>query len=297
MDKGNHASFKENKENKDTHNEQEEAEIALEEEVDNENKNPPIDSPTSEIPGSEPDAGRVEGDVLQEAPSDEGADLTIRQVIKSESSLLIQNFTQLLESHIDKILNVFEQKLAYDATKQQQIDRLHAEVQQYRTDLIAKTNRPLVNGIIQLHGDIGKLAENLKTKTAEELKPERVVRAFAELQSDIEILLDQNGIVAFTEPSDNFEPKRQRAVRNVKTPEAHRTGTIAERLRPGFEQGADLIQKERVSVYVFDEEAVLPSAASQSKEEEHVNRVENAAPSNLPLESNAETPNDVEKNT
>jgi len=163
----------------------------------------------------------------------------------------IQHLEQILESGISQVLNAFEQKIAFDAAKQQQIDRLHAELQEYRTDLIAKTNRPLVNGLIRLHDNIGRLIEGLKSKPTEQLEPDRFFKAIGGIQDDIEILLDQNGIAAFTEPVETFQPRRQRAIKNIPTTDDKRVGKIAERLRPGFEQGDEIIQKERVSVYVL----------------------------------------------
>lgn len=164
----------------------------------------------------------------------------------------LRHFEDLLKSNTAQILNAFEQKLAYDATKQKQIDSLHAELQKHRTDLIARTNRPLVNGLISLYDDVGKLSENIRKKSIEEFDQERFFKAFESIKEDIEILLDQNGVISFREQGEKFDPKRQHAVRQVKTLENQLVGTVAERLRLGFEQGNDLIQKERVSVYIVD---------------------------------------------
>ena len=164
----------------------------------------------------------------------------------------LRHFEDLLESSTAQILNAFEQKLAYDATKQKQIDSLHAELQNHRTDLIARTNRPLVNGLICLYDDIGKLSENIRKKSVEGFDQERFFEAFDSIKEDIEILLNQNGVISFSEQGKKFDPKRQHAVRQVNTLDDQLVGTIAERLRLGFEQGNDLIQKERVSVYIVD---------------------------------------------
>ena len=173
-----------------------------------------------------------------------------------------QHFEQKLESGISQILNAFEQKIAFDASKQQQIDRLHAELQEYRTDLIAKTNRPLVNGLIRLHDDIGKLIEKLKSKSTEQVEPEKLFNTIGGIQEDIEILLDQNGVMAFQEPVDTFEPKRQRALKNVLTTEKEQVGKVAERVRVGFEQGDEIIKKEMVRVFVLDKTIVISQEES-----------------------------------
>ena len=169
----------------------------------------------------------------------------------SQVLLTVQGLEEKLASGFSQVLNAFEQKIAFDATKQQQIDRLHAELQTYRTDLIAKTNRPLVNGLIRLHDDIGRLIEGQKSKPIEQLEPEQLLKAIGGIQEDVEILLDQNGVSAFREPVETFEPRRQRTIKNVPTTDDERVGQIVERLRPGFEQGDEIIQKERVSVYVL----------------------------------------------
>ncbi|MEN8217146.1 MAG: nucleotide exchange factor GrpE [Pseudomonadota bacterium] len=172
---------------------------------------------------------------------------------------ILQNLEQKLESGISKMLNAFEQKIAFDAAKQQQIDRLHAEMQEYRTDMIAKTNRPLVNGLIRLHDDIGRLIEGLKPN--EQLEPDKLLKG---IQEDIEILLDQNGVATFREPVDTFQPRRQRALKNVSTTDEKMVGKVAERVRQGFEQGDEIIQKERVNVYVLDKTTINTETKEQT---------------------------------
>jgi len=167
----------------------------------------------------------------------------------------VQRVEQRLEAEMSQLFKVFEQKIAFDASKQQQIDRLHTELQQYRTDLIAKTNRPLVNGLIQLYGEIGQLITRLKSKPNDQLEPALFLKTITGIQEDIEILLDQNGITAFTEEQvDTLQPRRQRAIKNLPTTDDKQVGTVAERLMPGFEQGNEIIQKERVIVYVLDKQ-------------------------------------------
>ena len=178
---------------------------------------------------------------------------------------VVQHLEQILEAGISKVLNAFEQKMAFDATKQQQIDRLHTELQEYRTDLIAKTNRPLVNGLIRLHDDIGRLIEGLKSKPTEQLEPDMFFKAIDGIQDDIEILLDQNGIAAFIEPLETFQPRRQRTLKKVSTTDDKLVGQIAERLRPGFEQGTEIIQKERVNVYVLDKITINSQQENQEQ--------------------------------
>lgn len=148
------------------------------------------------------------------------------------------------------LLQQLRDKVTYDRFKEEQITRLHEELQAYKSDLVAKPARQLVQGLIRMHDDLGKMAAALRQKPAEELTPERFFQQFADFQDDLELLLGQNGVERFQAPGDAFDPRRQTAIRMVPADDPAQVGQIAERLRPGFEQGDALLQKERIAVYV-----------------------------------------------
>ena len=168
-------------------------------------------------------------------------------------------------SGFSRVLAQFEQKVAYDATKQQQIDRLHEELQQHKMDLIAKTSRPLLNGLIRLYNDTGRTVANLKKKPPENLDPEEFFKAIHAIQEDIEILLDQHDVTPFEVSEDVFQPKKQRKAKSIPTPQHELVGKVAERLSSGFERREEIVQKEKVSVYVLSEKT-QDAAGSQRPE-------------------------------
>src|SRR4029079_190655 len=133
---------------------------------------------------------------------------------------------------------------------EEQIDRLHEELQTYRSDLVGKTARQLLQGLIRLHDDLGRMATALRQKPPAELTAERFFQHFADFQDDIELLLGQHAVELFQAPGAAFDPRRQTALRTMPADDPAQVGQIAERLRPGFEQGEALLQKERVAVYV-----------------------------------------------
>ncbi len=163
---------------------------------------------------------------------------------------LVSRLQESTERGFAEILQVFQEKLAFDEFKEQQIARLHTEVQGYKTDLIAKATRPLVDGMIRFHGDVGKILEALRKQEPSTLTPERFFKVVEGLMEDVELLLQQSGIEAYREPGNIFVPQRQKAVRTVPTQDPSLPGCIAERLRPGFEQDVVILQKERVAVFV-----------------------------------------------
>ncbi len=151
---------------------------------------------------------------------------------------------------IAEILQEIRETAAVDRFREGQVDRLHAELQTYKNDLVSKQARLLIQGIVRLHDDLGRSVAALRQKPAEELTPETLFRQLADFQDDVELLLGQHGVERFEAPGEEFDPRRQTVARTVPTDDPGCAGRIAERVRPGFEQGEKILQKERVAVWV-----------------------------------------------
>lgn len=147
------------------------------------------------------------------------------------------------------LLREFRDKLALDRFKEEQITRLHDELQAYRNDLVHRSARQILQGLIRLHDDLGKVVGSLRQKPDEELTPERFFQQLDGFRDDLELLLGQHGVERFEVSAEQFDPRRQTALRTIPTGDSALVGRIAARLRPGFEQGETLLQKERVTVY------------------------------------------------
>ena len=162
----------------------------------------------------------------------------------------------LIETRIGRVLEVFENKLAYDQSKEVQVDRLHEELQGHRSDLVGRTIRPLVRDAIRLHDDIGKLVSALEGDSSGELSPEEFLRLLEGLQQDVELMLEHNGVEAYREEAGGrFDPGRQKILRTVASGERETEGIVAESVRPGFELGGQVVERERVTVYRFEPSA------------------------------------------
>lgn len=162
-----------------------------------------------------------------------------------------------------EVLQAFRDKIAYDEAKERQITRLHGELQEHRRDLVAKTKRPLIQGLVRLHDDLGKVVAALHRRPQEELTPERFFRAFEGFEDDLELLLAQHGVERFTMPGEAFDPCRQTALRTEIPDEPDLAGIVAARLRPGFAEGETVLQKERVAVYAAPRGSSRPPAEAK----------------------------------
>lgn len=164
-------------------------------------------------------------------------------------SSTVERLETAVAAGIAEILGEFRDKLALDRFKEDQVTKLHEELQAYKNDLISRASRQILQGVIRLHDDLGKVAASLRQKPAEELTPEKFFQQLEGFQDDVELLLGQHGVERFEVDGEEFDPRRQTALRTVPTDDPARVGRVAERLRPGFLQGETLVQKERVAVY------------------------------------------------
>jgi molecular chaperone GrpE len=150
---------------------------------------------------------------------------------------------ELLSQELAGLRAEFEGKIKYDSSRERMIDRLHAELQEYKSDLVLTALRPMALDLIALHDRIGKAAAPAgDTGARSQLLPEV-------LQSDIEDILYRYGFESFSEPGDRFDARRQRTARAVPTERPELVGTIAARVRKGFAYGERVVRPEMVDVY------------------------------------------------
>jgi molecular chaperone GrpE len=160
----------------------------------------------------------------------------------------------LLERRFDGLQAQFDREVRAEATREKVVDRLHAELQEYKQDLLLGVLRPVFVDLIQLHDDIGKMVDAQSESGAP--ADEAVGRLLAMMrgyQQAIEDILDRQGVVAYTLDDNTFDPRRQRAVSTVPTDDPALAKTIAGRLRKGFRTlaGDRLVRAEIVSVYAL----------------------------------------------
>lgn len=158
----------------------------------------------------------------------------------------------LIEVQAEQLANLrqaFDDKLAFDRHKEKQIDLLHRELQEHKRGLLAKAQRPLLNGMVRLHDSLGRVAEALCADAEEPLTHERTGEILQGFQEDVEILLEDQGIQLFRNVGPQFDPHRQTVVQGIPTDDETQNGRVARCVRPGFEQDGTVLQKERVEVF------------------------------------------------
>ena len=211
------------------------------------------------------------------ATASAASDPLARQVPEPESSLHVERLASLeaelvglretvaaSRKDVASLLKAFERRLAYDKGKDTQIDRLHAELQEHRRDLLARTLRPLLNSVVGLHNGMRRVLTSLAGRDPASLTPVRAMKVLEGFAQDVEELLEQHGVQRYHHPSDRFEPRRQRALDKTATSDPALVGQVATRIGPGFEHGSAILQKESVAVYVQQRPSVSKATRGAS---------------------------------
>jgi molecular chaperone GrpE len=153
-----------------------------------------------------------------------------------------------LAKKLDSLQTLFDREIRAEATREKVVDRLHAELQEYKQDMLLNVLRPVFVDLIQLHDDIGKM---VAAHAESEGDVRRLADTMAGFQQGIEDILYRQGVEPFTVDGAAFDPKRQRAVATVSTEDPAENKSIAVRHRKGFAAGEKIIRPEIVSVYAM----------------------------------------------
>jgi molecular chaperone GrpE len=152
------------------------------------------------------------------------------------------------EKRLEALQSLFEREVRAEANREKIVDRLHAELQDYKQDLLLSTLRPIFVDLIQLHDDVGKMRP---TVAPPDSANDALFRLIDAVQQGIEDILYRQGVEPFGISDDIFDPRRQRAVSTVPTDIPELNKHVATRHRRGFTAGEKIIRPEVVSVYSY----------------------------------------------
>lgn len=165
-----------------------------------------------------------------------------------QSLSAIQTLGEGLNRKLDVLQTLFEREIRAESTREKVVDRLHAELQEYKQGLLLGILRPVFVDLIQLHDDMGKM---IASQAEAEGEAGRLLGLVASFQQGVEDILYRQGVEPFTEPGDAFDPRRQRALSTVSTDDPALNKTVAVRLRKGFQVGEKVVRPEMVTVYSY----------------------------------------------
>ncbi|WP_165225731.1 nucleotide exchange factor GrpE [Aquisphaera insulae] len=154
-----------------------------------------------------------------------------------------------IEERFSTLQAFLDREVRAETSRERVVDRLHAELQEYKQDLLLKVQRPIFIDLIQLHDDIGKMAD--AQPADDEARGASIRGAFESIRTAIEDILYRQGVEPFHNEAEEFDPRRQRALSAIPTEQPELNRTIAVRHRPGFQAGDKVIRPELVSVHTL----------------------------------------------
>jgi molecular chaperone GrpE len=163
----------------------------------------------------------------------------------------IQGLSEQLGRRLDLLQTTFERELRAEATRERVVDRLHAELQDYKQDFLLKVQRPIFIDLIQLHDDIGKMIDSRASVDAGHERSADLRGILEPIQTAIEDILYRQGVEPFALEGTDFDPRKQRAVSTQATDDPALNKRVAARLRKGFCAADKLIRPEIVAVFTF----------------------------------------------
>ena len=161
----------------------------------------------------------------------------------------IASLNTTLGGKLDQLRASFDREIRAETTRERVVDRLHAELQEYKQDLLMKVMKPVFIDLIQLHDDMGKIVESCLREGEPSPETAHWVDVVNGLRQGIEDVLYRQGVEPFSAEDSAFDAHRQRSIATIPTEDATMSKMIAVRHRKGFQSGDKVIRPELVSVF------------------------------------------------
>ena len=154
---------------------------------------------------------------------------------------------------IIKLREEFNEKLKYDKHKEEMIDDLHNQLQQYKDNLVLKSYKPLVLDIISLIDSNNKKVDILKNQSINKLNSLKLLKNIEDFSEDLQDMLIRQGVEMFRSEGKVFDGLIHSPATNIETDDISRDKMIANTLKPGYILDDKVIKKEVVEVYSYKE--------------------------------------------
>jgi molecular chaperone GrpE (heat shock protein) len=163
-----------------------------------------------------------------------------------------------MESRIDNIAvqlaqiqNEFKEQQQHVRIKDEIIDNLYKDLQEFKNETVKKHYQSTIMDIIKIIDDIRRLTNYYHSEKPSESDPAKLLKHLEGIPSDLEDLLYWQEVKPFTCSGQKFDPRRQRVLKKIETPEKSKDKTVAESLLPGYEWEGRIIRPEMVTVYLY----------------------------------------------
>jgi molecular chaperone GrpE (heat shock protein) len=156
---------------------------------------------------------------------------------------------------MEALQHEFREKIKRDTCKEKIIDNLHQELQQYRDNFIKSNLKSIIMDIIKIVDDIRKLVDYHRSEEPSQHDIPKLISHLEGISADLEDICLWHGVESFNSEKGQFNPVRQKILKQIETSQAEKDKCVAEQLRPGYLWEGRVLRPEMVSVYVYREAA------------------------------------------
>jgi len=167
----------------------------------------------------------------------------------NELSQTMEDKFSSVESQMNKLMRDFQTKLMIDEQKNQIIDKLHRELQDYKNNENQDRVLPLIRDLLSLIDNVEKQVRFIRENGYD--NPEKLIEMIQNTVQDVEDILYRQGIEALSNQSEKFDSKRHKVIKTIKTTDKDKDKQIAEVFGKAYFWEERQIRPERVAVYVY----------------------------------------------
>lgn len=193
------------------------------------------DEPITEDVATGPAVSEVNGPETNETPEEDN----LKSPPEDDGPSLVD-----IAALIEGLQKKFDEKIAVDEHKNGLFDKLYKERDEYKNDLYGKLLRPFIMGSIEIINDLRLYISKMDTYDVE-----RSLNYLKTLPDDIVELLENNGVELYSEESETFNPRTQRAKKILPSEDSSLNNRIAERIEKGYSWNGVVLRPEMVAVY------------------------------------------------
>lgn len=183
---------------------------------------------------------------LRRAMSSDGTET--RKIISGiENSLMM--FKSEIEDNVDRLSDLFEQRISEDETKDKAFEELYSQLNMYKSDFMKSLLKPFITDLLLFYDRILNNISHLEDDNRDILYP--VLSMFKD--ELLEILL-RNGIEPIEKSieGEKFNPEKSKVIKKEFTDDIDKDMTIFEVVNEGFYQDGKLLRPESVVIYKYN---------------------------------------------
>ena len=150
-----------------------------------------------------------------------------------------------VESEIETIKDLVENRLQHDAVREKAFDQLYEELRQYKEDFMFQAEKPLLLDLLLFYDSLNWFQESM---IKQEMSPDVISDSFQYLIDEFLEVLYRRDVIPF-DPSDSFDRKRQKAVKVEPTDDPSLDQRVKQVLKRGFQRSEKILRAEEVILH------------------------------------------------